>query len=190
MGRPKPLLDWFGAPLVQRQVEALLRAGAAGVIVVTGHRADEVAAAVPSAKVSVVRNDAYRDGKATSVRAGVTALPADADAVLILAVDQPRPSWLIRRVLEAHHRGHASISIPRYQSRGGHPLVFDAKLVPELQQVQEETQGIRQVVRRHESKISWVEMDTPLVRVDLNTPEAYEEAKVLFEERDEPERVP
>ena len=43
-GSPKPLLPWFGATLVERQVEALLRAGVSDVFVVTGHRAEEVGA--------------------------------------------------------------------------------------------------------------------------------------------------
>src|SRR3990172_6610084 len=102
MGRPKPLLPWFGATLVERQVEALLDAGVDDVYVVTGHRAYEVQAKVHGDRVHRILNPHYMLGKSTSVKAGLAGLPEETSAILLLAVDQPRPAWLIRKVLESH----------------------------------------------------------------------------------------
>ena len=55
-----------------------------------------------SYEVQVVPNPDYRNGKTTSVRAGVRAISATATAIVILAVDQPRPDWVIRRVVSSH----------------------------------------------------------------------------------------
>ena len=176
MGKLKPLLDWFGAALVQRQVESLLEAGVDEVFVVTGYRAYEVNEAVSGDRVHRVLNPHYAQGKSTSVKAGLAALPDDTEAIVVLAADQPRPASLIRAVLQSHADNDALISCPRFEGRGGHPLVFSSALVVELDGISEDTQGLRQVVRSHSQEINWVEMDTPLARLDLNTPEAYEAA--------------
>ncbi len=191
MGSPKPLLDWFGATLVERQVEGLLEAGVETVCVVTGHEHEAVTAAVGGSdslaravlggrRVVLVRNPSYREGKTTSIKAGLTGIPPTAQAVAILAVDQPRPASVTARVLESHHASGRPITSPRYQGHGGHPLIFSAALLPELAAISEEREGLREVVRRHASEINWVGSDDPVVRLDLNTPEAYRAALQAF----------
>lgn len=75
MGTPKPLLPWFGATLVERQSEALLKAGVDDVYVVTGHHACEVHPRVHGPRIHRVLNPHYKLGKSTSIRAGLAALP-------------------------------------------------------------------------------------------------------------------
>jgi molybdenum cofactor cytidylyltransferase len=55
----------------------------------------------------------------------------------------------------------------------GHPLFFSNKLLPYLENIREETAGLRQVVQEFYSVIQKVEFDTPDVLADLNTPESY-----------------
>lgn len=185
MGTPKPLLEWFGAPLIQRQVEALLDAGVDEVFAVTGNCAEDVESALSSGThsgdhVHAVRNPAYLSGKTTSVKAGLAALPADVDTIVLLAVDQPRPSWLIREVLDSHRSTGAPISSPVYDGHGGHPLVFDGSLRGELSAISEEGQGVREVVRAHADSLNRLAVDTPLARLDLNTQEDVAAARDLF----------
>jgi len=165
---------------VERQIEALLRAGVSEVYVVSGHRADEVHPYIRGEHVHAVFNPRYRDGKATSVRAGLAAVPGDTRAIVFLAADQPRPVWLVRRVLDVHAAKNAFITCPSSARRGGHPIVLDASLTEELKAISEDRQGIREVLRAHAHAIHWVEVDTPLARLDLNTPEAYREACHTF----------
>jgi molybdenum cofactor cytidylyltransferase len=192
MGSPKPLLPWFGRTLVERQIEGLLEAGVKTVCVVTGHRGGEVSEAVGGSplftrwvlqedrRVVVTDNPRYRDGKTTSIKAGLAALPPDIEAVVVLAVDQPRPASVSRRMLESHLASGRPASSPRYQGHGGHPLVFSADLRKELEAISEEREGLREVMRRHANEINWVVFDDPIVRLDLNTPEAYEQALNSF----------
>ena len=188
MGTPKPMLEWFGASLIQRQVEALLDAGVDEVFAVTGDRAEDVESVLSSAfsgglsgnHVHAVRNPDYLTGKTTSIKAGLAALPADVKTIVLLAVDQPRPSWLIRNVLESHRSKGAPISSPVYDGHGGHPLVFDGSLRAELAAITEEGQGVRQVLRAHADAMNPVEVDTPLARLDMNTPADAEAARDLF----------
>jgi len=188
MGTPKPLLDWFGAPLIQRQIEALIDGGIDKVIAVTGNRAEDVESVLTSlfpvsstdSKVHAVRNTAYLSGKTTSVKAGLAALPDDVDTIVLLAVDQPRPSWLIREVLESHKANGTLISSPVFDGHGGHPLVFDGSLLAELEAITEEGQGVREIVRAHADSMNRLPIDSPIARLDMNTQEQAAAARELF----------
>ena len=177
MGRPKPLLPWLGATLVERQAEALVDAGASHVVVVLGHEADAVAPYVVRPNACYVINPDYLSGKATSVKAGLKAVPEDADAILLLAVDQPRPSEIISKVIRAHVEANALITSPRFEGRGGHPLIFAASLRPELEAISEDREGIREVFKAHRDQVLELIIEDPVIRMDLNTPEDYERAK-------------
>ncbi len=180
MRQPKPLLPWQGKTLLEYQVQALIDAGASEVVVVLGHRAVDVLHYVRGPGVSSVINDQYRQGKTTSIKAGLRSIQRQADGVLLLAVDQPRTPAILERVLHEHTESGALITAPRYQGHGGHPLLFSISLKPELEAISEERMGIREVMERHEAEIHWVEFDTPLVSLDINTPEDFDRAMRLF----------
>ena len=176
MGSPKPLLPWRGKTLVESQIDALLQAGASEVIVVLGHRAEEVAPYITGATVRAVINRRYREGRTSSIRAGLDAISPRATDIIIMAVDQPRAPETISRVITAHVEANALLTSPRYRGRGGHPLMFSAALLPELSQISEENQGLREVFERHRAQITQVHFDDPAIRLDLNTPQSYQEA--------------
>ena len=180
MGRIKALLPWHGVTLLEHQVRSLLGADVAEVVVVLGHQADEIASYVSGRSVRYVVNPDYKDGKTTSIKAGLQGIASDADAILLLAVDQPRTKDVISSVIEAHVENNALITSPRYQGHGGHPLIFSASLKSELERITEENQGIREVFEAHRAEIFEVVIDDPILRLDLNTPEAYEEAKKRY----------
>ena len=180
MGTLKPLLDWFGAPLVQRQIESLKAGGADEAYVVTGNRAYEVQESVRGEGVQAVINPHYKEGKSTSIKAGLAALPKSTTTIILLAVDQPRPAWLIEKILTSHLEANALISCPRYAGHGGHPLIFDGSLRQELDAISEESQGVRKVMKAHADEVNWVPVDSAIARMDMNTPEAYEAAKDAY----------
>jgi molybdenum cofactor cytidylyltransferase len=181
MGSPKPLLSWQEKTLVEAQVENLLAGGVDEVYVVTGKSDPETAPILEKlAHTHRVHNPDYLQGKTTSVRAGVAALPDSTTCILLLAVDQPRPAWVIRRVIESHIASGAPLTSPRYHGHGGHPLIFDASLRDELAAITEEKQGIREVFQRHEASMNSVEFDNEIIRLDMNTPEAYESGLTLY----------
>ncbi len=173
MGRPKPLLPWRGETLVESQIRALLDGGADEVVVVLGHRADEIAPLATAAGGKVAVNPRYRDGRASSIKAGLSAISEDAAHILMLGVDQPRTAAIVSRVVESHLSSDALITSPRVGERGGHPLMFSAALLPELRRISERRQGLREVFERHRAEINALQLDDPMARLDLNTPEAY-----------------
>ena len=181
MGQPKPLLPWGKIPLVRYQVDSLTDAGATSIVVVLGPSTLDAESQVAGIYgVRTVTNHRAAEGKTTSVRLGVSQVSDDAESVLLLAVDQPRTASIMRRVIDEHESGLSLITHPTYQGRGGHPIIFRRSLIPELLDVTEEREGIREVVSRHMDKLQRVELGDPMVRLDLNTMEDYEAALAQY----------
>lgn len=178
MGQLKALLPWRGKILLEHQIDALLEGGADRVIVVLGHRADELRPLVEGRSGAAwVLNLDYMQGKITSIKAGLSAIDsAEVDAVLLLNVDQPRSSADVSAVLAAHRMSQCEVTVPEYQGKGGHPIALSASLLPELLWIDEETQGIKAVVRRRAESVQRLPLDNPEILLDLNTPEQYRQA--------------
>ncbi len=178
MGQLKALLPWQGDTLLGCQVSSLLQAGISQVVVVLGHKRDRLLPLLEGQdRVFPVFNPDYQAGKTTSIKTGLRARQAaDAQTLVLLNVDQPRTSETISTLLSKHESSDCLITIPVFQGKGGHPIILDYSLLPELLEIAEASQGIRAVVRKHKERMQRVEMDTPEVLWDLNTPEQYQAA--------------
>ncbi|MDO8749774.1 MAG: nucleotidyltransferase family protein, partial [Dehalococcoidia bacterium] len=177
MGRQKALLPWRGTTLIQYQIQALLDAGVAEVVVVLGYRAETLRPLVepfPGAKTAL--NLRYRTGRSSSVRAGLRKIEQRAQDMLVLGVDQPRSAEAVRMVMEAHRRLGSLITYPAFRGKGGHPIIFSSALLPELMRIKESRQGLREIVERHRSDVVRLEVENAEVVLDLNRPEEYQQA--------------
>ena len=178
MGRLKALLPWRNTTLLEHQIHSLLDAGVRQVVVVLGHDADRLKAIIEAMDgASWALNPDYLQGKTTSLKTGVAALAGQqVSDVLLLNVDQPRKSDMVRTLLERHLGSSYRITIPTHGGKGGHPVLISAELLPELAEIEEESQGLKAVVRRHADTTERFELDDPTVLWDLNTPEEYQKA--------------
>lgn len=178
MGELKALLSWQGQSLIAHQVKALSDAGVDRIVVVLGHRHEELAPEIENkAKTEWTLNPDYLQGKTTSIKAGLKALDSRLpETILLLSVDQPRTADTIEEVLRQHRAVESMITIPTCAGKGGHPIVFDGALIDELCRIREETQGIREVVQRHREDTRRVELGREEVLWDVNTPEQYRAA--------------
>lgn len=187
MGRPKQLLDWGGRPMIRHVAEQALASRLAAVLVVLGAHAVAARAALPvgadPARLQVVENPDYAGGQATSLRAGLAALPADAHAALVLLVDQPLVTpALINRICAAFPGGDPTTPyalIPRYRGQRGNPVLLGRAFFPLLQQL-EGDQGARYVLQHYPDYIHWLDVDDVAVVSDIDTPEAYARLQQLY----------
>src|SRR5271168_3545809 len=91
MGGPNKLLAEIGGrPLVRIVAEAALGSRARPVIVVTGHQRERVEAALAGLPLEFVHNANFADGLGTSLKAGIGALPAQSDGVVVCLGDMPQ----------------------------------------------------------------------------------------------------
>ncbi|MGE0027803.1 MAG: NTP transferase domain-containing protein [Thermoleophilia bacterium] len=170
MGRPKQLLPVGGRPMLQHVVDAAAAGGLGEVVVVLGHDAGAVAGAValpPGARTVV--NDRHEEGQATSLAAGLAAMPADAAAALVLLGDQPevRPE-AIRAVVAARRPDGPPMLRAAYRGRPGHPVLLERALWRQAMDLRGEGGG-RVLAARDPGALGLVEVggDPP---EDVDTP--------------------
>lgn len=145
-GATKQLAELEGRPLVAHAVEAAVTSGCSPVVVVVGHRADEVAAAVARQQIVVVHNDAYRSGQASSLRAGLASLSPDVEATAVLLGDEPDMDPAVIDACVRTWRSGGSVVRARYDDGLGHPVVFDRSVWPRLRELRGDI-GARAMVR-------------------------------------------
>lgn len=183
MGAPKALLDWQGQPLLSHQLQQIQKSRLKECVVVLGKDAARLETLVngpmrPGWKARSVYNPRYRDGKCASIEAGLAALPAPPDGILIASVDQPLSARLINALLRSAETewdrceaaGRRTIIVPAFHGRAGHPVLFSAVLFGELLGICEETLGLKAVVRRHPGRVLLLPWDDAGVLLNLNTP--------------------
>ena len=186
-GSPKPLIQWGGDSLVAHQVRTLAALDeVAEVVVVTGHRADDVRVALDGLPARTVHNPDYAQGRATSVACAAVALPEDCDGILLASVDQPLHAGALADLLAAWRDAPGGIVRPQFEGRHGHPVIFPGDLRAELAAVDDATEGPRAVVRRHAARLRNAPTDYPHVLLNLNTRAAYDAARAAFNLPDSP----
>jgi CTP:molybdopterin cytidylyltransferase MocA len=177
-GRFKPLLPVGGQTMIERTVGCLSAAAGVGrVLVVTGHRADEVRKAVGRTTAArTLCNEHYQTGgMVSSAQVGARALPPDADGFVLSLGDQPtvRPDT-ISHLIAAWRKGAATIAIPAYHGKRGHPIVMSADCIDAILKLTA-GQTLKTVVERYKDRTIELEVDDPGVVTDVDTPDDYQQ---------------
>jgi molybdenum cofactor cytidylyltransferase len=127
MGASKLTLRFGESTVIGTTISAVLRAGVDSIVVVVGHHAEEVAAAMPD-DVMIVENEDPTRGNASSLATALVAVPG-AGAVLVVLGDMPGVDPDVMDQLVAGWRGGACVAaLVRYTDGPGHPLLIDASL--------------------------------------------------------------
>jgi molybdenum cofactor cytidylyltransferase len=179
MGGPNKLLaELGGKPLVRLVTEQALASKAHDVIVVTGHQAELVEKALAGLDVKFVRNPDFAEGLASSVKAGVAAVPDDADGAVICLGDMPMISaQLIDHLIEAFapDRGNL-IAVPVSDGRRGNPVLWSRRFFNELMSLDGDI-GARHLIARHGEAVAEVAVEGFGAFLDIDTPQALEAAR-------------
>lgn len=148
-------------------------------IVVLGHRADDVGRALSGVldeRVEFVGNRRYKEGMGTSLAHGVSSCSWGADAFVIALADAPFFSTEdVDRLIDAHAAGKP-IVVPVHEGRRGHPLLMDGSFRDDLEALGGDT-GARRVLEERSDSVSELELEDDSFLVDVDTPEDYEAVK-------------
>jgi molybdenum cofactor cytidylyltransferase len=172
-GLNKLLAEINGRPLVRIAAEEVLASQARPVIVVTGHQRERVEAAVSGLDVVLVHNLDFAGGLSTSLKAGIAAVPADADGVIVCLGDMPQvDAKLIDRLLSAFdpEKG-ALVVVPTIDGKRGNPVVWSRRFFPELAALEGDT-GARHLIASYPEAVTEVPLTGNAVLVDVDTPDA------------------
>jgi molybdenum cofactor cytidylyltransferase len=176
MGQAKLLMPVGGRAIVRYAVESVLAGGVDSVWVVTGPDVEPIAAALAGLEVQIAVNPAPEEGQAGSLRAGIAALPASVDAVLVALGDQPSLApTIIPALLAARRTSPKLIVAPRYRDGQGNPVLFKREIFPELLRLTGD-QGARPIIQKEPARVEWVELDLPMPP-DVDTQDDYEKIR-------------
>jgi len=172
-GANKLLQPVGGKPMVRHAVEAALAATASPVIVVTGHAAQKVKAALAGLDVTFVHNPDFASGQASSLRAGIKALSADADGVAVLLGDMPLVTpEIIGRLIAAFNPGEGrAICVPVHEGRRGNPVLWARQFLAEMQKLDGD-EGARRLIAAHADRVREVEAGSDAIHRDFDTAES------------------
>ncbi|CAN5913516.1 hypothetical protein BH11GEM1_BH11GEM1_03950 [soil metagenome] len=141
------------------------------VYVVIPPGADAVTQALSRLDVRFVVNLGRDEGMASSIRAGIAALPNDVAAVVISLADQPRGSAAVTTALVDRWRaGDVDAVVPSYLDGRGHPVLFGRACFPDLLALRGDV-GARGVIEALGARAATIAVPAPMP-VDVDTPEA------------------
>ncbi len=167
----KLVAELDGVPLVRHVAMAALGSSARPVLVVTGHAAEAVAVALDGLDVRLVPNPDFAGGLATSLKAGVAALPATVLGVLVLLGDMPGvgPALLDRLIaaFEAHPETEAVV--PVHRGRRGNPVLLARALFGAVHGLDGD-EGARRLLA--DARVCEIEIADPAVVIDIDEPAA------------------
>jgi molybdenum cofactor cytidylyltransferase len=176
--RNKLLATQGGDPLVRRAARTLLGASLDPVVAVVGHEADRVADALDGLDVTVVVNDQYEAGQASSLRAGIGALrdsereddsDRGVDAAVIALGDMPFVDpETVETLVAAYDAGVGDALAAAYDGVRGNPVLFDRRFFDDLVDVSGDIGGREILLKSGES--ACVAVSDPGVRRDVDEP--------------------
>ena len=173
MGQPKMLLPWGGTTVLGQVIHIFKAASVEDILVVTGGAREQVEALV-GASARTVFNPSFAEGEMlSSIQVGLAELKPRAEAVLIGLGDQPQvQERSVRLVVEEYTNSKASLVVPSFQMRRGHPWLATRRHWDEILHM-DPGDTLRDFLNRHATDICYVEVNDPGILKDLDTPDDY-----------------
>lgn len=178
----KMLAEIGGKLLVRIAAEQALASRAKPIIVVTGHERERVEAALAGLRVRFVHNPDYADGLGTSLKAGIAAVPEDADGAIVCLGDMPQvDAALIDRLIAAFdpERG-ALVVVPSIDGRRGNPVVWSRRFFHDLMSITGDI-GARHLIGSYAEAVAEVPVVGAGALTDVDTPESLSAVKAEIE---------
>jgi len=182
MGSPKMLLPWGDTTIMEHVIAVFSNAGIKDILVVTGGARERVEAVILECEkrypVRSVHNKEFKTGEMlSSIQCGLQdLLERGVGAAMIGLGDQPQVQEnSVRLLMKAFLETKSPLVVPSFQMRRGHPWLVVSSLWNELIEM-DSTQTPRNFLNAHAKDIYYVNMDTPTILSDLDTPDDYHAA--------------
>jgi CTP:molybdopterin cytidylyltransferase MocA len=174
MGSPKALLQYQGKTFVEHLIEVATHPRVGIVRVVLGAKAEEIRSELEIDGASIVVNENWQAGQLSSIQAAIRSLPEGAvESLMLCPVDHPIISReVIAQLISAFDASGRSITLPVFNGRRGHPVIFRSNLFDELLAASPEL-GARQVVWAHPEEVEEVSTNEEGVTLNIDNPSTY-----------------
>jgi molybdenum cofactor cytidylyltransferase len=173
MGQVKQLLPFRGKPLISHIFYTALASRLDEVIVVLGHKAEEIEMRVDFGDALVIMNDHYEAGQSTSLQIGISAISDRSEAALFILGDQPLVNVdVINRLIEEFERERIGFLIPTFHGKRGNPVLVGRSFFPQLESLTGD-QGARALFKEYADQVKEVDVGDGCIHVDIDTLDDY-----------------
>ena len=179
MGENKLLLEIGGYTTLDLLLNALKNSRIDEILVVLGHRSNELRPIVESHGIQEVFNPDYELGMASSFKAGLKKVSGD--AVFLCLGDQPilNPEMLDKMISVMMDNPKTWIVSPVHKGLKGHPVLFKNNLFQEILSLGPTAQ-LKDVIIRNEDRHIEIQGDI-WCTLDVDTPEDFGKIKEIIE---------
>jgi molybdenum cofactor cytidylyltransferase len=168
-GSPKQLARYEGRPLLHTAVSRAVEIAGSAVTVVLGAHAAELAPLLRHTTASIMVNRDWSEGIASSIRTGVSRLPASCSGVLLMLADQAAVTAQdLKRLESAWRRQPNYIVAAHYDGVTGPPVIFPREDFSGLLELRGD-QGARAMIRRSADRVVRVPLQS--AAIDIDTPD-------------------
>jgi molybdenum cofactor cytidylyltransferase len=168
----KLLLEFRGRPLLQHTIDAASSSQSMSCTLVVGADASEVLDSVDVRRCAVVKNPNWREGIASSIRAGL-AQHQDDEACIFMVADQPFIGIEdIDRLLDDHQAARGAIVALQAGDVWGTPMLFPARDFDALSNLRGDS-GAKRYAERHRKRLRFVDALFKDAFIDVDTIEDY-----------------
>lgn len=161
----------IGKSLIQNAVDVANGSKSNYVLLVLGHKSDEVMEKLKLGRAQMVLNKDFRRGLSTSIRTGISNVPGDCEGAILMVADQPFLSTrLLDRLIDAFRRKKAKAKIICLSFKGEprNPALFSKEYFPKLNSISKD-HGAKQVIAKHMQDATLINVDDERVFLDIDT---------------------
>ena len=175
MGQPKMLLPWGKLTVLGQVIDTFQKAGIEDIVVMTGGAHEQVQKVVKQHGVRSIFNHYFSSGEMlSSLQLGLEAQLQQAQATLVALGDQPQVQVeTVRFICETFDQQRSKLIVPSFRRRRGHPWLVERSLWGQLLEMRF-PQSPRDFMNELSAEIFYVDVDTPTILADLDTPQDYE----------------
>jgi molybdenum cofactor cytidylyltransferase len=177
MGKQNKMLAAVGEQtMIAHVADQVLASRARPIVVVCGHEAAAVKAALGERPLTCIDNPDYAAGLSTSLAAGLAALPTDLDGVVVVLGDMPRvgAAHIDRLIAAFNPLEGRHICVPTAHGKRGNPVLWARAFIGEMMRLKGDA-GAKALMGQHADLVAEVAFEDDAVLRDVDTPQALAE---------------
>lgn len=173
MREPKLLLPYGKMTVIETVIKSILRSKIKNILVIVGSNKEKMEEKIKKLPVKIAVNPNFKEGMLSSIQKGFKSLPSKAQAAVVCLGDQPSvPSDVIDKIVNTYKETGKGIIVPVYKGRRGHPVLIDLRYRAEVKNLTPDV-GLRALLSEHSDDIQEIEVNTPNILKDIDTPDEY-----------------